>query len=629
MCIAPQSFSELARDVVAGRWKDRAHWRRMALTGAWEGSEGTPADGCYAARHTGIVSLNAGKQLTVDPSKGPRAEAHDSWHLLLDALSNSFQICTLQETGAGGRRNERIVREIVACWSRRTGIAARVWITAGAGVPHAGGPAAGLATIVFGAWASRGRAARHWLDGRGLWVELQEGAQALTVGNVYGPQGSDSAAVATFFTAVAQERADAHARGCSTLVMGDFNARRALIDSASGAAPSDVAAAWFAGADVTDLWRSVHPQHPGFTRRPLGSAGSSAATRIDYIGLDSDTPQAAIAGTWLGPWGDALGLTSDHRPLAAQLHTDIWLGELTPTVHAAADLGTPFPPRHWFIATKHDEEEAALAVELKRLPRKLPRSAVTDAFALPEVREAVAAHAAAVATASGSLQWRAHCAVGTAISAALAPQIRPRSVLAMKPRSDGYLSDAANLRLRGLRKWHKRLRRHGLSLFQPTRPMTELASDWFAAIPEELWDIYTEAELHRRHLQEGAESAEVLWQSAIAVGLADHSTPPRHAHPPPATLATFATLDWLLAMLRVRHSSAKALLQRSAHAVSSAAEWRKRLLLASEYAAGRTGGGFFADQPPLQAHLRGRRRRPHRRWRLLAHRRRRHQAERC
>ena len=184
-----QTYASAAR----GTRDDEDRWQaaRNRSKQGWEGEtlsttqvmEDTTDTGCF-------VTWNAGKRFaTSEKAQGRATRAETAnWELALDTmLSLEHDIMAMQETGAGGSREDEIrVRGIIDNWSRKRGVLARTWLAGSCGfnedgkdLRYLGGTAGGLALVAIGSWAARGRAARRFPNGRGLWVEFQEGSRLL------------------------------------------------------------------------------------------------------------------------------------------------------------------------------------------------------------------------------------------------------------------------------------------------------------------------------------------------------------------------------------------------------------------------------------------------------------------
>ena len=170
---------------------------------------------------------------------------------------------------------------------------------------YLGGTAGGLALVAIGSWAARGRAARRFPNGRGLWVEFQEGSRLLCVGNVYGPSGASDRVHEEWRQTITEERDEAEARGFSTILLGDFNCRRD--PNEAGAQPSADIDAWCSSEEIVDVWRTRHRTLDGYKRQALDDRNAQdqsvtdgaeqrvvhgieqdrqlSRSRIDYIGL--------------------------------------------------------------------------------------------------------------------------------------------------------------------------------------------------------------------------------------------------------------------------------------------------------------------------------------------------------
>lgn len=621
---APQTFAEAAM----GRQEDRDYWRAMQKVQreGWEGEGERPSMATRRSQDTGLMTWNVGRQLT-NPYNPHGAVAGEkertSWFSLLQmAHQTGNSILGLQELGSGGSStDETRVRAIVAEWSKATNVTAHIWMAGAPGwldgkdLRALGGPSSGMAILAFGAWARRGRAARAWADGRGLWVEFHEGARQLCVGNVYGPAGVSAQISEPWRQQVSEERAEAAARGCTTVVMGDYNCRRSYRDSETAKMADSEIDAWFQGEEFGDVWIMRHGDKPGFTRQPDDSRTLKYRTRIDYICVDPDMPPTAITGVWLGPWGRGGVLESDHRPLMCTLNTELWLGSTvarSPTNYSEEEMQSAYPPRYWFYTSDTDKKQAADDKAEQRLPRKLPREAFTTAFDSGTVIQAMQELEIAISRQSKSsgahskrtaAVWEAKLAVGRALSSVLAPQVRKRTEMGA---SDSRLPDWArgHLRIRGLRKWLKRIKTKGESLFH--RGTADRQAEMFNQIPEELWDLWHEAVAAQEHSVDGPqltkEETKVAWQRAVDKVVADEQkgTATSRASLTPAELKEVqsrSVATWLIDLLRIRINTATAGLRMELVRTKTQSQMKRRLAEAYAAIQGRTGAVFENINP--------------------------------
>ena len=258
---------------------------------------------------------------------------------------------------------------------------------------------------------------------------------------------------------------------------------------------------------------------------------------------DGDIPADCVAGAWLGPWGSDFIFYSDHRPILSRLHRELWLGAMASeeTNHAPAETAEPpFPPRYWFQASDRDVQQATEDKRLNRLPRKLPRTALTDAFEEVSVQHAVGdllAHARNGAV--GDVLWQAYVAVGESLKAVLRPKIRERTCMG-GPGDGHHPWGYAKQRLRGLRQWLRQVRRHGPWVFY--QGSEHLQSDKFREIPEELWDIWHDAETLITTQRDMA--PEALWRTAVDLAQDGHAPPRiRELRPPPKDIGQYKRYD--------------------------------------------------------------------------------------
>lgn len=618
---APQTFAEAA----VGRAEDHTYWSKMQKVQqeGWEGDEQRPSMATRRSQDTGLMTWNVGRQLTNPGGRAAGAKERTSWFAALQmAHQTGNSIVGFQELGSGGSTNdEQRVRAIVAEWSKATNVTAHIWMAGAPGwldgkdLRALGGPPSGMAIIAFGAWARRGRAARAWANGRGLWVEFHEGARQLCVGNVYGPSGVSASASEPWRQDVSEERAEAAARGCTTVVMGDFNCRRSYRDSETAKSADSEIDAWFQGEEFGDVWIMRHGERPGFTRQPDDSRTLKYRSRIDYICVDPDLPPSAITGAWLGPWGRGGTLDSDHRPLMCTLDTELWLGSTaarTPTKYVDEEMRSAYPPRHWFYSGDADRKQAADDKAEQRLPRKLPREALTAAMSAGTTLAAMAALNTAIIRQTQStgahsqrtaVVWEAKLAVGRALSAVLEPQIRKRTEMGA---SDSRLPDWArgHLRIRGLRKWLKRIKAKGESLFY--RGTADRQAEIFNQIPEELWDLWHEAIAAQEHSADGRqltkEETKAVWQRTVDKVVADErkgtaASRDSLTHAELKELQSKAVAAWLIDLLRVRISTATAGLRKELVKTKTQSQMKRRLAEAYAAVQGRTGAVFENINP--------------------------------
>ena len=629
MCQSNQTtFTGVARDKIVSA-RDQRIWTGLRGTTAhgWEGDADSPGETLQRNKgDTGVFQWNAGKQLAVKRPRphGTDSESHNNWFDILDTIHGTgCSLATLEELGCGGSADDEIViRALVARWSTLRGISAHIWLAGGPrwsedgkDLRGSGGASAGLAIIAMGAWARRGRAARRWANGRGLWVEFHEGNQLLCLGCVYGHASGSAAENDQWRLDVTTERAEAAARGCTTLVSGDFNCRRSAADAESGRHGDSRADAWFVGEDFTDVWQARHNNSPGFTWQPDDERKSHTRTRIDYMCLDSDMALAGIHGAWLAPWGESFVLKSDHRPLLAMLDTEQWLGSVKPPPPTAnaTTADAAFPPRHMFISSDTEAAEAEADIAAGRLPRKIPRSRFSEACELPEVAEAIAAvrFTLAAQRQSGTLLtldngkgqlavWNAITAVGRSISEALKGTTRKVTLVADGvARKPGHSAEAT--RLKGLRRWLRKLRHHGSDIFLEGGGASH---GRFTEVPDELWELWAETTA-LEHRQGGTNTDDrnrlsQAWQLAVETarmrdaddrdGLGSQCTLPKHAE-------AYTRTDWLVALLRIRIGAARADIRQSHRAARSTSEWSRRLAVATSSLEGHTGGVYEAINP--------------------------------
>ena len=360
--------------------------------------------------------------------------------------------------------------------------------------------------------------------------------------------------------------------------------------------------AWFKGEEIGDAWRLRHGAREGFTRQADDERNALTRTRIDYICFDDELLLPALKGVWLGPWGSEFILPSDHRPIMALLDNDLWLG---PTL-AVEELAEPewesqFPPRHWFITSEAERLTAEAAIAAGRLPRKLPRAAFTEAFQADRVVQACADFQTVLSDCNSKLDhsaaWQSYLGVGTAISDELRPLRRDRTM--MGEGADKRLPDwaRAHIRIRGLRKWLRKLRKKGEKLFlQGANPGTQSVFD---SIPEELWDLWHETtalETLQKETDAGncSEEAQQAWRHAINAARELPLDTPMSDRPTPVVLSRS---EWLTRLLRIRITTATRAVRRAHVREKAATGWRKRLLDAHAALAGRTGAIFEVVNP--------------------------------
>ena len=618
---SPQTFAEAA----VGRQEDLRYWRAMQKLQreGWEGEGERPSMSTRRSQDTGLMTWNVGRQLTNPSGEGTGEKERSSWFTLLQmAHQTGNSIVGLQELGSGGSpTDETRVRAIVAEWCKASNVVAHIWLAGAPGwldkkdLRSAGGPASGMAILAFGSWARRGRAVRAWADGRGLWVEFHEGARQLCVGNVYGPAGVTAQTSEPWRQQVSEERAEAAARGCTTVVLGDFNCRRSYRDSETAKMADSEIDAWFQGEEFGDVWIMRHGEKPGFTRQPDDNRSQKHRSRIDYICVDPDTPLTAITGVWLGPWGRGGALESDHRPLMCALDTELWLGSTTermPLKYSEEEMQTAYPPRYWFFSSDADKKQAEDEKAEQRLPRKLPREAYTLAMnsetviqAMKQLENMTTRQRISVGTNDQrtAAVWEAQLDVGRAISAVLEPQIRKRTVMGA---SDSRLPDWArgHIRIRGLRKWLKRIRAKGEALFH--RGTADRQAEIFNQIPEELWDLWHEAIAAQDHTVDGPqltkEETKAVWQRAVDKVVADDH---KGMATPRSSLSTTelkalqnrSAAAWLIDLLRIRISTATAGLRKDQTRMKTQSQMKRRLAEAYAAVQGRTGAVFENINP--------------------------------
>lgn len=623
-----QTYASAAR----GTQADEARWDAVRESGrqGWEGESQTTANVMQATEDAGcFVTWNAGKQFaTRDNLHGAATRAEIArWELVLDtmvALKHDF--LAMQETGAGGSRADEIrVRGILEQWSRKRGTLARIWLAGSTGFSDEGkdlrglgGTAGGLALIAIGKWAARGRAARRFPNGRGLWVEFHEGARLLCVGNVYGPSGASESVHEEWRNAVTTERDEAEARGLSTILMGDFNCRRE--DNEAGNNPRAEIDAWFNSEEIVDVWRTRHRLHKGYTRQASDdrdeqdqavqdgaewriTAGTDtkdrvlSRSRIDYIGLGIDIAATDIVGAWLGPWGDGFAIKSDHRPLAAVIRLQGLLGSIEAVPQGAVDQPEPdYPPRHWFYVTDTDRQQAMADIEAGKLPRKLPRDAFGKACATEPVLAALQQLAILQGTATNKADlaevWHQTRKVGRAIKEVLRPQRRDRVTVG---KQDMYTdaSTKAYSRILGLQFWTRKIRRKGDKIFDT--PTTKEPAH--KQVPDEIWDLWGEART-LSSTQETASPETTLEETMAAWAHAKASAQTAKVTKATKTMPTaHSSLDWLLILLRIRISTAIQGIKKVQAGAKAAKQMIKRLQVAEAAEQGKTGGIYEPIKP--------------------------------
>jgi hypothetical protein len=339
----------------------------------------------------------------------------------------------------------------------------------------------------------------------------------------------------------------------------------------------------------------------GFTRQPDDIRRQLTRSRIDYVFLDGDVPTAAVTGAWLGAWGKRFVLESDHRPLIVALHTEAWLGSAqAPPPGPDAAVESAWPPRYWFFQNAQDEARAAEDEAAKRLPRQLPRKAFIEALTLPAVQAAGEAYRTSLATPDLSAQWEAYLAWGSAIKEALRPRIRPRGNIGTPPAHPVGAPCQARSRIRGLVRWLRCVRKHGDTMFY--EGSSQAAKLRVEPIPGELVDLwYTAADLytHSQRAASDTQKQREIWQAARAAGqeLDGAQTVRRAALPKHTQPHQYNKVDWLIALLRIRIGTARGALRRAAVTAKTTSQWSRRLLVAAEMAAGRTGAVFQLAQP--------------------------------
>ena len=418
---------------------------------------------------------------------------------------NKVDVACSQETGLAGDDGDlRQVRRWLLKWSKENNAAAAMWTCTGPG-----GAAAGLVVTALGTWAHSGRANRSWPDGRGLWVEFSAAGANFAVGNVYGPASGNEQEKADWREEVAAERAGIMERGVKVLVMGDVNQKWALEDVSHGQARDRRLQAWLREENIGDAWRVRHgTTKAGWTRREESNGKETTFTRIDVGWLD-EAGKAALRQAWLAGWDDVPG-NRDHRELMIELSLGQWLATANSDgsqVHQE-DAMPDFPPRRWFIV----DDEDRLRVAAMRRPGELPRKIERDAFntclqskALEPQREAceIASLNSEMSPCLANTEalWQATLALGRTMRDSLQSLIREPFQQKNGRKGEPNYGREWN-RLMGLRRWLRRLMRHGDAAMSPAArnkatPLWRRApgEEINAPVPEEILEMWRTARL--------------------------------------------------------------------------------------------------------------------------------------
>ena len=191
--------------------------------------------------------------------------------------------------------------------------------------------------------------------------------------------------------------------------------------------------------------------------------------------------------------------------------------------------------------------------------------------------------------------------IGHAITAELRPKRRDRKMIGEG--ADKHLPDwaRAHIRIRGLRKWLKKLKAKGEKLFLQGSESHPNAV--FDSIPEELWDLWHETSaLEGLQKDTDAENcsaeSQLAWQQAISAAQGLPRGTPAEERGTPLRLPRS---EWLERLLRIRISIATQAVRQAHVREKAATGWRKRLLDAHAAAEGRTGAIFEVVNPRSRA----------------------------